>query len=132
MSFTAKKQSNSELKPNVSDDSTAYILYLFTGSDWCANCKRLEKKVLSDSEFISSLAKHNIELEVIDFPQRKKLSPETILYNDSMAQDLKFDGGFPGIVLRSNTSLSTQKLKYSNETSQEFLTLLLDSKAKLK
>jgi thiol-disulfide isomerase/thioredoxin len=131
MSSNTQKQSNSEIDLNVANDSNAYILYLFTGSDWCPNCKRFEKKVLNDSVFVSNISKHNIQIETLDFPQRKKLPPHRAKYNDSMAQVLHFDGGFPGIILQSSTSLATQKLSYSNETSKDFLTLLLESKAKL-
>ncbi|MEZ4805270.1 MAG: hypothetical protein R2852_07255 [Bacteroidia bacterium] len=123
--------SNSGLTNIHSNDSNSYVLYLFTGSDWCANCRRLDKKVLSDSVFISSITEHNIQIKIIDFPQRTKLSPETILYNDSIAQVMMFDGAFPGIVLQSRSNLGTQKLSYKNETSAEFLRILLESKAKL-
>ena len=51
-----------------------YTLLVFEGSDWCANCRRLNKKVLSTSEIQNFLDKKSIALQKVDFPQRKKTS----------------------------------------------------------
>jgi thiol-disulfide isomerase/thioredoxin len=75
------------------------VLYIFTGSDWCANCRRLEKNVLSDSVFIKAMDSAHVRIEIIDFPQRKKQSPETIAYNSSKSEQLGFNGNFPTLKL---------------------------------
>jgi protein disulfide-isomerase len=51
------------------------ILANFTGSDWCHYCKILDKQVFSTNEF-KSWAKENVILLELDFPKRKKISPE--------------------------------------------------------
>ncbi len=43
------------------------VFALFTGSDWCIWCKRLEQEVLSQPEFLD-MATNAYELAVLDFP----------------------------------------------------------------
>ncbi len=47
------------------------ILYIFTGSDWCVNCKRMERNILQDTLFIMTMNNHHIRVEFLDFPQKK-------------------------------------------------------------
>ena len=48
------------------------VFVLFTGSDWCPYCVKLEKEVLSQPEFLD-VATNEYELVVLDFPQKKQL-----------------------------------------------------------
>jgi len=47
------------------------IVLLFTGSDWCPPCIRLERKVFSDPEF-KAFADEKLIWVKADFPKRKK------------------------------------------------------------
>jgi len=73
------------------------IFALFTGSDWCIWCKRLEANVFVKQEFIDWAKAHVILLE-LDFPRRKQLSPELVQQNNGMQQALKVNG-FPTVWL---------------------------------
>ena len=46
------------------------MVVLFTGSDWCGWCIKLEKEVFSQPEFLSA-ATNEFELVVLDFPSDK-------------------------------------------------------------
>jgi hypothetical protein len=105
-------------------DQCKYKLIIFEGSDWCPNCRRLEKNVLSDSLFLYKLKTISVKIEMIDFPQRKKLSKETRMYNGSMAEKYSFDGNYPTLVLTRTDTLSFQKITYTNQTVDEMLKLL--------
>ena len=100
-------------------------MYVFTGSDWCADCKRLEKNILSDSVFISSMELHKVQVEIIDFPQRKKLSAEVIKRNESIAETFGFQGIFPTLVL-TQTRDNYEKLQYKNEKAAEFSEIIIN------
>jgi|SRR5665213_3042024 len=78
----AYKLSNATNKP---------IFALFTGSDWCIWCKRLDNNVFSKPEFIEWANKNVILLE-LDFPKHKQLAPELTQQNNSMQQALKITG----------------------------------------
>lgn len=126
----AARPSASDLKPaarqfNQSDSSLT--LYVFTGSDWCANCRRFDKKVLHDSAFIKAMKGRNIRIEIIDFPQRKKLSDETVAHNQAISEKLGFRNIFPTIVLYSSSGNGKQRiLYYRNEAGTEFGTMVLN------
>lgn len=107
-------------------------LFVFTGSDWCSNCKIFEKKVLMDSSFNSTLQANQIDLKKIDFPQRKKLNPIEVQYNDSIATVLKFEGSFPGIYIYNHSNNKTYHIQYLNEDASDFNVELLKMLATVK
>ena len=74
------------------------MLIIFTGSDWCANCRYLEKMVLRDSVFVH-FASENTNLIIADFPQQNKQPDEIITRNDSLAFLYNKDGVYPKLVL---------------------------------
>jgi protein disulfide-isomerase len=76
-----------------------HVLLDFTGSDWCGPCIELRKRVLSSKEFDTYAAK-NLVLVEIDYPQRKKQSPELKKQNEKLSKEYGIDEkGFPTIVL---------------------------------
>jgi thiol-disulfide isomerase/thioredoxin len=58
------------------------VLLDFTGSDWCAGCRRSRTKVLEKPEFLAYAAKHLVLVEV-DFPERKPQDEALIQRLDS-------------------------------------------------
>jgi thioredoxin-related protein len=103
------------------EDQSRFRLIVFEGSDWCAHCRRLEKEILNDSLFLSQLQTHSVVIERIDFPQRKKLSDTTRLYNNTIAEKYAFDGNFPTIILSRTDSFRYRKINYSNQSIAKFL-----------
>jgi disulfide reductase len=77
--------------------SNKYLLLDFTGSDWCGWCKRLEKEILSQSQF-ENYARENLVLLEVDFPRAKPQSPELRKQNQELAQQYQIEG-FPTIVV---------------------------------
>jgi thioredoxin-related protein len=73
------------------------VLALFTGSDWCPWCKKLNGEVLATDEF-KTYAKDNLVLFIADFPRTTQLPKETTKQNQGLAEKYKVDG-FPTVVL---------------------------------
>lgn len=88
----------------VSNSTGKPIFALFTGSDWCIWCKKLDKDVLSKAEFIA-WAKQNVVLLYLDFPRYKQLPPELKQQNQNLLQQFKVQG-FPTVWM---FSLSTDE-----------------------
>jgi len=109
-----------------------YKLIVFEGSDWCPNCISFEKNVLSNDVFSKFLENNQIEIEKIDFPQRKKLSKEQIKYNASVAEKYAFDGSYPTILLTSSATEKYLRLRYSNQTVEELINEIKLKMEKLK
>ena len=113
------------------DIHQTYKLYIFTGYDWCANCKRLEKKVLSDSSFIRTMKENGIEIRMIDFPQRIRLEPQVQKYNREIAEKYGFAGIYPTLVLAGGQPDHYKIFFYQNQDSPEYSQLVLENKARL-
>lgn len=94
---------------------TKATLLVFEGSDWCGNCRQLKKKVLSDTSFINQMKENQVVIELVDFPQRKKLAPDLVEKNASLAEKYQFDGVFPTLIIARQDTFSYAKIQYQNE-----------------
>ena len=103
---------------------SSYKLLVFEGSDWCSNCIRFNKTIMTDKTVSLFLSEHNIEREHIDFPQRKELDAETKSYNASVAEKYNFKGLFPTILLVDNETDAVVEIVYQNQDSKTFIDLL--------
>ncbi len=101
-----------------------YTLIVFEGSDWCGNCRRLEKNILEDSVFQNYLSQKDIVIEKIDFPQRKQLPKAQESYNASVAEQYNFKGAFPTLVLVDHVHSKFYTLTYANESVDQMVSKL--------
>ncbi len=92
------------------------VLLDFTGSDWCGPCIELGKRVFSQAEFHKYAEKNLIFVEV-DYPQRKKQSPELKSQNEKLAKQYGIDEkGYPTIVLLDPNGKTVREFSgYSGE-----------------
>ncbi len=76
------------------------LILVFSGSDWCIPCIRLEKEVWQDPLFLA-YAKEKLVLYRADFPKRKKnqLAPALKEKNESLAALYNPKGYFPWVVV---------------------------------
>jgi hypothetical protein len=80
----------------------------------------MERQVLEDSLFLQSMEAAHIQIERVDFPQRKKLSADIVARNDSLAEHFQFEGIFPTVVIACNATERFSKATYHNETPAEY------------
>lgn len=73
------------------------LLLDFTGSDWCAACKKLKKEVFSTPEFAEYAAKRFVLVEV-DFPMKKKLPEAQQAANEALEKRFGVEG-YPTVVI---------------------------------
>lgn len=73
------------------------ILADFTGSDWCVNCKQLDKEVFSTAEF-KQWASENVVLLELDYPQSTPQAPELKQQNARLNKIFAIEG-FPTVVV---------------------------------
>ncbi len=55
----------------IAKEKDQNIILLFTGSDWCVPCIKLERKILSNPEF-KEFVNEKFVMVKADFPKRKK------------------------------------------------------------
>ena len=80
---------------DVSKTSGKPIFALFTGSDWCGWCKKLQREVFAKQEFID-WANKNVVLLELDFPRYKQLSAELKKQNQDLMNHFQVQG-FPTV-----------------------------------
>lgn len=73
------------------------MFLLFTGSDWCPPCKRLERDVLSSDEF-RRFAGENLILVKLDFPRTRSSRSSTQIQNEQLKSEFRVSS-FPTVVL---------------------------------
>jgi len=75
------------------------ILVLFTGSDWCPPCQKLEKTILLQPAF-KDFAKKHLVLLFLDFPHDTKLDDGVKQQNESLAKKFSVEA-YPTILILS-------------------------------
>lgn len=81
-------------------ESGKQVFILFTGSDWCPYCIKLEKEVVSKSEF-REWAKDRFELVFCDFPMKdggKNVTAEQKAANMELSKSFGIQG-YPTIII---------------------------------
>ena len=62
------------------------LLMDFTGSDWCTYCIKLQKEVLSKPEFIATVPKSFVLVE-LDYPQEKAQDEKIKAQNEKLQKE---------------------------------------------
>ncbi len=86
------------------------MLVSFTGSDWCAWCKRLKEEILTKPHFLE-YAKEQLVLVELDFPHEKQLPPDQARQNALWAQKYAVSD-YPTILLLNSAGVEIGRLGY--------------------
>lgn len=110
---TAKNQAAKEARP---------ILVVFQGSDWCAPCIKLDKKIWS-SETFKNYADDNLILVQADFPRRKKnaLSKDQEEHNAMLAEKYNRKGIFPFVAVLDANGNVIGETGYKNISPEAYI-----------
>ena len=93
-------QSNFDEAVDIAQKEDKPIVLVFSGSDWCAPCIRLKKKIFESEEFKSYASSHYV-LYNADFPRKKKnqLPQDKLGDNKILAEKYNSKGYFPLVVV---------------------------------
>jgi len=113
---TAKSIAEKENKP---------IVVVFSGSDWCAPCMKLEKEIWS-SETFKTYAKEHYVLLKADFPKRKQnvLTPKQQEHNNKLAEQYNKNGYFPYVIVMDAKGNVKGATGYNGMPPEEYITHL--------
>ncbi len=98
------------------------VLLDFSSSDSCIACFKLRKDVFSQATFLN-YAKTNLVLVEVDFPLRKKVSPEQAQANAALAEKYQVDS-YPTIVVLDSAGRKLGVLEDQPGEPQAFIALL--------
>lgn len=100
------------------------ILLVFSGSDWCAPCIKLNTNVFQSELFKTESTKW--VLYNADFPKRKKNKLPTVLSeaNNKLAERYNNKGYFPLVVLLNPNEKILGKIGYKNVSAKEYIDMI--------
>lgn len=98
------------------------ILLVFSGSDWCAPCIKLDKNIWQSAEF-KTYAEGKFVLLRADFPKKKaNVLPETLKNaNLALAEKYNKEGFFPLVVVLDGNGKVVAKKGYENQTAEKYI-----------
>ncbi|MUH37876.1 thioredoxin family protein [Zobellia amurskyensis] len=105
------------------DDKT--ILLVFSGSDWCAPCIKLDKAIWQSEEF-KQFSRQNLITYKADFPRKKanRLSDNLTEQNNKLAEKYNPQGHFPLVVLLDGNGGVLGQTGYLKLTPEAYVTHL--------
>lgn len=98
------------------------IILVFSGSDWCAPCIKLDKQIFQ-SDVFKNYAHENTILVKADFPRKKQnaLSSELQTHNKELAERYNKNGFFPYVLILDEQGLILGELGYEKIEPQAYV-----------
>jgi thioredoxin-related protein len=101
------------------------IVLVFSGSDWCGPCIKLDKNIWQSDAFKKESAKKWVLVRA-DFPKKKanQLSDELTSSNKKLAEKYNKEGNFPLVVVVDSNGKVIGKTGYANVEPEDYITIL--------
>ena len=101
------------------------IILVFSGSDWCAPCIKLETEIWSSEEFKNYSADHFILIKA-DFPRKRanKLTAQQQEKNNQLAEKYNTQGYFPFVVVLDKNGKVLGTTGYEKKEPADYIKLL--------
>jgi thiol-disulfide isomerase/thioredoxin len=124
-SFAQNWKSDFEEAKAIAAAENKNILLVFSGSDWCAPCIKLDKVVWQSEAFKKESEKKWIIYKA-DFPKKKanQLSPELTAANNLLAEKYNKNGSFPLVLLLDKNGKVKGMTGFKNVTATEYINLI--------
>lgn len=118
-------ETNFEDSKKLATTENKNIVLVFSGSDWCAPCIKLDKTIWSTDEFKTEADKNWILVKA-DFPKKKSAALSETLknQNNSLAEQYNKEGHFPLVVVLDKNGKVLGKTGYKNITPSAYIELL--------
>lgn len=124
--YSQEWKSNLEEAKKEATEQNKNILLVFSGSDWCAPCIKLDKNVWQSAAFKEESQKSWILIKA-DFPKKKAdlLSPELTANNQKLAEKYNKEGNFPLVVLLDKSGKVLGEQGYLNIAAEDYIQTIL-------
>ncbi|QLG46234.1 thioredoxin family protein [Costertonia aggregata] len=109
----------------TSRESDKPIVLVFSGSDWCAPCIKLDQEIWRSQDFLE-YSKDNYVLYRADFPRKKKntIAENLKRANAKLAESYNPKGFFPLVVVLDKNEKVLGKTGYKKLNPNEYIALL--------
>jgi thioredoxin-related protein len=121
--FSQNWKTNFEEAKKIAAEENKTILLVFSGSDWCAPCIKLDKKVWQSDAFKKE---DDWVLYKADFPKKKanQLSEEMVAQNKKLAEKYNKEGNFPLVVVMDKNGKLVGKMGFKNVSAESYIATL--------
>lgn len=118
-------QTDFEEAKRIASEQNKNIIIVFSGSDWCAPCIKLDKNIWQ-SEAFKNEAEDEWVLVKANFPRKKanELSKEQTEHNRKLAEKYNIEGSFPLVVILDKSGKVLGKMGFKNVTPEEYITMI--------
>ena len=125
LSFSQNWKTNFEEAKSQATIENKNIVLVFSGSDWCAPCIKLDKNVWQSDAFKRESAKKWVLFKA-DFPKKKanQLSEEVIITNKELAEKYNKEGNFPLVVLLDKNGKVIGKTGFANVSPEDYIAII--------
>ena len=123
--FSQNWQTSFEESKQLADRENKSIILVFSGSDWCGPCIKLDKNIWKSEEFIA-YARDNYVMLRADFPRRKQnqLSAAQQAHNNKLAELYNTNGFFPLVVIFDSKGVYLGETGFKKVTPKKYIEIL--------
>ena len=123
--FAQDWQTDLEAAKKLATDQDKNIIIVFSGSDWCAPCIKLDKNIWQSDAFKNQSANDWLLLKA-DFPRKKanELSKDQTAHNRKLAEKYNIEGSFPLVVLVDKNGKVLGKMGFKNVSPEEYIKMI--------
>jgi thioredoxin-related protein len=114
-----------EQAKKIATDQDKNIIIVFSGSDWCAPCIKLDKNIWQSESFKNEAAKDWVLIKA-NFPRKKanELSKEQKEHNRKLADKYNIEGSFPLVVILDKNGKLLGKMGFKNVSPEEYIKMI--------
>lgn len=125
LSYSQNWNTNFEDVKAKAEKENKNILLVFSGSDWCGPCIKLDKVVWQSPEFQVEADKSWVIYKA-DFPKKKanQLSPELTESNNKLAEKYNKNGSFPLVLLLDKKGKIIGMTGFKNVSAPDYIKLI--------
>lgn len=123
--YSQNWRTNFEEAKKEASDKNKKILLVFSGSDWCTPCIKLDN-VVWKSEVFKLESEKNWVIYKADFPKKKanQLTAELAESNNKLAEKYNKSGSFPLVILLDKTGKVIGMTGFKNISASEYIQLI--------
>ncbi|WP_303318464.1 thioredoxin family protein [Flavivirga abyssicola] len=125
LGFSQNWNTNFEDAKKIAEKKEQKVILVFSGSDWCAPCMKLEKEIWSSQVFKNYAKEHYVLLKA-DFPRRKKnaLHKDIQKQNNQLAERYNKNGYFPLVAVLNKNGDVLGQVGYNKMKPQDYINVL--------
>lgn len=111
-----------EKAKELASNESKNIVLIFSGSDWCAPCIKLDRSIIQTNEFKKATSENWVIFKA-DFPKKKAnaLSEEHTKANQELAEKYNPEGNFPKVLLLNPKGEVLGILGYEKTSPEEYI-----------